>query len=66
VLEISVKRADMNAEFSSTIQMVSLYFYGETKEVANELGAIKTWWVSGKPVFRKLIASMHDGLDEFK
>lgn len=66
ILEISVMRAEMNAEFSSTIQLVSLYFYGETKDLANELGAIKKWWVTGEPAFRNLIKSMQDELEYFE
>jgi len=62
VLDISTKRADLNAEFSSTIQLVALYYAGNTQDLANELGLIKRWWHTGEPAFRKLIKSMQNEL----
>lgn len=59
VTEISLRRADLNAEFASTIQMVSLYYYCDAKQVANELGLKGNWWhEENEQLFRTLITAM--------
>ena len=44
VTELSIKRADLNAEFSSTIQMVTLYFNCDARKIADKLANTTNWW----------------------
>lgn len=62
-LELSIKRADLNAQFSSTFQLVEVYFGDETDKVAHELSLIKNWWKEGEPLFRSLLTSMSKELN---
>jgi len=56
VTEISMKRADLNAAFSSTVQLISVYFGGEVKSAAAELAAKRDWWAPGREhLFRALL-----------
>ncbi len=61
VTEIVLKKADLNAEFASTIQMVSLYFDCDAKQYANELGLKGNWWQAEyEGLFKQLISAMLD------
>ncbi|WP_086776010.1 hypothetical protein [Vibrio coralliirubri] len=59
VTEITLKRVDLNSELASTLQLVSLYFYCDAKESANELGGVSQWWlVENRNLFTQLISAM--------
>lgn len=66
VLEISNKQTDLNAEFSSAVQLVSMYFGDKTKNAAEELAQKHPWWEIGEPSFRQLLRSMSEELYYFK
>ncbi|AXF86060.1 hypothetical protein DTO96_101801 [Ephemeroptericola cinctiostellae] len=44
VAEINVKRTELNAEYSSTIQLMKVYFSSSILPVLNELTSRKDWW----------------------
>lgn len=44
VTEINVKRAELNAEYSSTIQLMKVYFSPSILPAVNELTSRKDWW----------------------
>lgn len=66
VLEISNKQTDLNAEFSSAVQLVSMYFGEKTKVAATELSQKHPWWEIGEPSFRQLLRTMNDELYYFE
>jgi hypothetical protein len=61
-LEFSEKRADLGADYSSTLQLVSLYFGKDVDQAANELAQVKKWWLAGEPKFRLLLRKMTNEL----
>ncbi|WP_333004921.1 hypothetical protein [Vibrio coralliilyticus] len=59
VTEMSLKRADLNAEFAPTIQLVALYFKCDAKTLAHEFQDMTEWWSpSNESKFKGLIAAM--------
>ncbi|MCG9680464.1 hypothetical protein [Vibrio sp. Isolate24] len=59
ITEMALKRADLNAEFASTVQLVALYFQCDAKTIAQEFQYMTEWWSPNKePKFRALIAAM--------
>lgn len=63
VLEIANKRAELNAEFASTLQLVALYFGPKSKASAQKLSTQQPWWEIGEPSFRELINAMNEELN---
>lgn len=44
VAEVNVKRAELNAEYSATIQLMKVYFSSEVLPTLNELTSRRDWW----------------------
>ncbi len=59
-------RADLNAEFASTIQLVSIYFGPKTRKAAEEYANTASWWEADSKYSRALIAAMQDELAYFE
>jgi len=66
VLEISNKRADLNAEFSSSLQLTSMYFGTMTRTAATKLARQQPWWEIGESSFRELITAMNEELYSYE
>jgi len=58
VLSVSVKRADLNSKYSSTLQLVALYFGDSVDEPLFKLSENLIWWEDSAEDFKKLISAM--------
>ncbi len=56
----------INSEFSSLLQLISLYFGEKSKIKAEELSKEKKWWLVKNEDFGKMIKVMNNELYEFK
>ncbi|WP_231757861.1 hypothetical protein [Microbulbifer elongatus] len=59
-LAVSEKRSDLNADFSSTMQLINIYFGKNVSAEVNNLSARKVWWDNDGNNFRDLIIAMRD------
>jgi hypothetical protein len=56
VSEINIKRAELNSEFSSTLQLFKVYFSPAVQPALNDLATQKDWWSpNAEPKFLALI-----------
>lgn len=57
--EVSIKRVELNSEFSSTLQLIEVYFSPAILPTLSDLASQKDWWSpSVEPKFRALILEM--------
>ena len=63
--KMSIK-SDLNTEFSTLMQLSSLYFGDKTQKYSTDLSKLKEWWLADKEIFVKYIAAMHDELYKFE
>ncbi|TKB50025.1 hypothetical protein [Ferrimonas aestuarii] len=57
-LRISTVRAELNAEFSSTLKLISLYFGDDVDVPLLELSRKEQWWSDSRREFEALIKAM--------
>lgn len=56
VVETNIKRAELNAEYSSTLQLIKIYFSPSIQPALSELASRKDWWAPDVELkFRALI-----------
>lgn len=56
VAETNIKRADLNAEYSSTLQLIKVYFSSAVYPALGDLASRNDWWTPDvEPRFRALI-----------
>lgn len=63
VTKLNNERADLNAEFSSTMQLVALYFGPESRKAVEEYSSTRVWWKADPQYLRTLLSSMQDEID---
>ncbi len=56
VVETNIKRAELNSDYSSTLQLIKVYFSPGVQPALSDLASRKDWWAPDvEPKFRALI-----------
>ncbi len=59
-------RAELNAEFASTMQLASIYFGPKTKEAIVQYIATPEWWKAESKLSKAVLSAMHEELAYFE
>lgn len=62
VVRLSNERAELNAEFSSAMQLVALYFGPDSRKAVEEYSRVGAWWKADPQYLKALLSSMQDEL----
>jgi hypothetical protein len=64
VSEVNIKRSELNSGYSSTLQLIKVFFSPAIQLKLKELASQKDWWSpEAEPKFRALIAKMSEEID---